>query len=45
MRTLMLLQKRQVLTPEQRVKLNKLHEQWEQDRASRRTADAASRDS
>ena len=30
MRTLMLLQERQVLTPDQRVKLNKLHEQWEQ---------------
>jgi Spy/CpxP family protein refolding chaperone len=31
MRTLQLLHIRQVLTPEQRVKLNKLHEQWEQD--------------
>ncbi len=31
MRTLMLLHMRQVLTPEQRVKLNKLHEQWEKD--------------
>ena len=31
MRTLMLLRMRQVLTPEQRVKLNKLHEQWEKD--------------
>jgi len=31
MRTLMLLKERQVLTPEQRVKLNKLHEQWERD--------------
>jgi Spy/CpxP family protein refolding chaperone len=31
MRTLMLLHERQVLTPEQRAKLNKLHEQWEKD--------------
>jgi Spy/CpxP family protein refolding chaperone len=31
MRTLMLLHMRQVLTPEQRVKLNTLHEQWEKD--------------
>ena len=31
MRTLMLLHQRQVLSPEQRVKLNKLHEQWERD--------------
>lgn len=31
MRTLMLLHMRQVLTPEQRVKLNKLHEQWEKE--------------
>ena len=31
MRTLMLLHERQVLTPEQRVKLNKLHEQWVKD--------------
>src|SRR3954454_14666964 len=31
MRTLMLLKERQVLTPDQRVKLNKLHEQWEKD--------------
>jgi len=30
-RTLMLLHMRQVLSPEQRVKLNKLHEQWEKD--------------
>jgi Spy/CpxP family protein refolding chaperone len=29
MRTLMLLKERQVLTPDQRLKLNKLHEQWE----------------
>ena len=28
---LMLLKERQVLSPEQRVKLNKLHEQWERD--------------
>jgi len=28
MRTLMLLKERQVLSPDQRVKLNKLHEQW-----------------
>ncbi len=31
MRTLMLLKERQALSPEQRVKLNKLHEQWERD--------------
>ena len=31
MRTLMLLRMRQVLTPEQRAKLNKLYEQWEKD--------------
>ena len=31
MRTLMLLHMRQVLAPEQRVKLNKLHDQWEKD--------------
>ena len=31
MRTLQLLHIRQVLTPEQRVRLNKLHEQWERD--------------
>jgi Spy/CpxP family protein refolding chaperone len=31
MRTLMLLHMRQVLTPEQRVKLSKLHDQWEKD--------------
>ena len=31
MRTLMLLKERQVLSPEQRVKLNKLHEQWERE--------------
>ena len=31
MRTLMLLKERQILSPEQRVKLNKLHEQWERD--------------
>src|SRR5262245_23098846 len=30
-RTLMLLRMRQVLTPEQRVKLNKLHDKWEKD--------------
>jgi len=30
-RTLMLLHMRQVLNPEQRVKLNKLHDQWEKD--------------
>jgi len=30
-RTLMLLHMRQVLSPDQRVKLNKLHEQWEKD--------------
>ena len=31
MRTMMLLRERQVLSPDQRVKLNKLHEQWERD--------------
>ena len=31
MRTLQLLHIRQVLTPEQRIKLNRLHEQWERD--------------
>jgi Spy/CpxP family protein refolding chaperone len=31
MRTLMLLKERQVLSPDQRVKLNKLHEQWERE--------------
>ena len=31
MRTLMLLRMRQVLSPEQRAKLNKLYEQWEKD--------------
>jgi Spy/CpxP family protein refolding chaperone len=30
-RTLMLLRMRQVLTPEQRVTLNRLHEQWDKD--------------
>jgi Spy/CpxP family protein refolding chaperone len=30
-RTLMLLRMRQVLSPEQRVKLNKLYEQWQKD--------------
>ena len=30
-RTLMLLHERQVLTPDQRIKLSKLHEQWERD--------------
>lgn len=32
MRTLQLLRIRQVLSPEQRVKLNKIHDQWEKDR-------------
>ena len=31
MRTLMLLHERQVLSPDQRVRLNRLHEQWERD--------------
>jgi Spy/CpxP family protein refolding chaperone len=31
MRTLMLLKERQILNSDQRVKLNKLHEQWERD--------------
>jgi len=30
-RTLMLLRMRQVLSPDQRVRLNKLHEQWDKD--------------
>lgn len=30
-RTLMLLHMRQVLSPEQRLRLNKLHEQWQRD--------------
>ncbi len=30
-RTLMLLHERQLLTPDQRAKLNKLHEQWEKE--------------
>ena len=34
-RTLMLLRMRQVLSPEQRVKLNKLHDQWEKDHKKR----------
>jgi len=33
-RTLMLLHMRQVLSPDQRVRLNKLHEQWEKDHHS-----------
>jgi Spy/CpxP family protein refolding chaperone len=37
MRTLMLLHERQVLTPDQRVKLNKLHEQWVKDHARPRS--------
>ena len=36
MRTLMLLHMRQVLTPDQRVRLNKMHEQWEKDHAKPR---------
>ncbi len=36
MRTLMLLHERQVLTPDQRVRLNKLHEQMEKDRGRSR---------
>jgi Spy/CpxP family protein refolding chaperone len=36
MRTLMLLRMRQVLSPEQRVKLNKLHDQWEKDHRPQR---------
>src|SRR5436190_23366012 len=39
MRTLQLLHIRQVLTPEQRVKLNKLHEQWERDHHGRGRGD------
>jgi Spy/CpxP family protein refolding chaperone len=34
-RTLMLLRIRQVLSPDQRVQLNKLHEQWEKDHTRR----------
>ena len=33
MRTLQLLHIRQVLTPDQRTKLNKIHDQWEKDHA------------
>ena len=36
MRTLMLLHERQVLTPDQRVRLNKLHEQMEKERGRSR---------
>jgi Spy/CpxP family protein refolding chaperone len=36
MRTLMLLHERQVLTPDQRVRLNKLHEQMFKDRGKSR---------
>jgi Spy/CpxP family protein refolding chaperone len=36
MRTLMLLHERQVLTPEQRVRLIKLHEQWVKDHSKPR---------
>ena len=36
MRTLMLLKERQILSPDQRVKLNKLHEQWERDHKRQR---------
>ena len=36
MRTLMLLHERQVLTPDQRIRLNKLHEQMVRDRAKPR---------
>ena len=36
MRTLMLLHERQLLTPDQRVRLNKLHEQMEKDRGKSR---------
>ncbi len=39
MRTLMLLHMRQVLTPEQRVKLNTLHEQWEKDHGKQSRGD------
>ena len=35
MRTLMLFHERQVLTPDQRVRLNKLHEQWVKDHPTR----------
>jgi Spy/CpxP family protein refolding chaperone len=35
-RTLMLLHERQVLSPDQRVKLNKLHEQWVKDHKQER---------
>jgi Spy/CpxP family protein refolding chaperone len=31
MRTLQLLHIRQVLTPDQRMKLNRIHDQWEKD--------------
>lgn len=39
MRTLMLLHERQVLTPDQRIKLSKLHEQWERDHKRRPRGD------
>jgi Spy/CpxP family protein refolding chaperone len=39
-RTLMLLHERQVLTPDQRVRLNKLHEQWEKDHSKPPRGDA-----
>ena len=40
-RTLMLLHMRQVLSPDQRVRLNKLHEQWDKDH--RRPHEAATK--
>jgi Spy/CpxP family protein refolding chaperone len=37
MRTLMLFHERQVLSPDQRVRLNKLHEQWVKDHPATRS--------
>ena len=39
-RTLMLLHERQVLTPDQRIRLNTLHGQWEKDHRRRPRGDA-----
>jgi Spy/CpxP family protein refolding chaperone len=38
-RTLMLLHERQVLTPDQRIRLSRLHEQWEKDHRRRPSGD------
>jgi Spy/CpxP family protein refolding chaperone len=44
MRTLQLLHIRQILTPEQRAKLDKLHEQWEREGGDRRGRGDSRRD-